>query len=467
MNRAEKRKKFKEINMLNEVVSIIKRYFPELINKFNNLTDLRNQSYITYQMKVIFMVRLLGLMCEIKSMHEMTSELNTSEAIENIAKICGLELEEIPHCDTINNVFEQIKVEEIEEIRKYIITRLIRGKIVKKFLVRDKYYHIIIDGTGLAASRKKYNNNCLVKNKTDKNGNKYQEYSTYVLEAKLVVGDMVFSIGSEFVENKNSTKFIIKKIKTYKKNQERNYTRKKETKRNLSYAKYKQDCETKAFKRLAEKIKKEYPKLPILISGDALYANKTVLEICHKNKWNYIIRFKEGAIPTLYEEFSKIVKENNESAKTGYEFVTKINYSDYKINIIRFKETKKEEEEKETEFTYITDLSITNRNIESSIYVGRKRWKIENEGFNIQKNGTFDIGHLYSKNATAIKVHYLMIQIAHIIRQMLEKGNIGLKEEIKEQKIKIKEISLQIKKTLTSIPISLVNASSTQLRFDG
>ena len=60
-----------------------------------------------------------------------------------------------------------------------------------------------------------------------------------------------------------------------------------------------------------------------------------------------------------------------------------------------------------------------------------------------------------------------MIQIAHIIRQMLEKGNIGLKEEIKEQKIKIKEISLQIKKTLTSIPISLVNAFSTQLRFDG
>lgn len=231
MNRAEKRKKLKEINMLNDVVAIIRTYFPELINKFNNLTDLRNQSYITYQMKVIFMVRLLGLMCEIKSMHEMTSELNTEEAIENIARICGLQLEEIPHCDTINNVFEQVKVEEIEEIRKYIITRLIRGKIIKKFLVRDKYYHIIIDGTGLATSRKKYNNNCLVKNKTDKNGNKYQEYSTYVLEAKLVVGNMVFSIGSEFVENKNSTKFIIRKIKTYKRMQNIKYGRKQENKK--------------------------------------------------------------------------------------------------------------------------------------------------------------------------------------------------------------------------------------------
>ena len=145
MNRAEKRKKLKEINMLNEVVAIIRKYFPELINKFNNLTDLRNQSYITYQMKVIFMVRLLGLMCEIKSMHEMTSELNTEEAIENIARICGLQLEEIPHCDTINNVFEQVKVEEIEEIRKYIITRLIRGKIIKKFLVRDVFDKLKVD----------------------------------------------------------------------------------------------------------------------------------------------------------------------------------------------------------------------------------------------------------------------------------------------------------------------------------
>ena len=463
MNRAEKRKKLKEINILNDVVAIIRTYFPELINKFNNLTDLRNQSYITYQMKVIFMVRLLGLMCEIKSMHEMTSELNTEEAIENIARICGLQLEEIPHCDTINNVFEQVKVEEIEEIRKYIITRLIRGKIIKKFLVRDKYYHIIIDGTGLATSRKKYNNNCLVKNKTDKNGNKYQEYSTYVLEAKLVVGNMVFSIGSEFVENKNSTKFIIRKIKIYKRMQNIKYRRKQENKKNLSYAKYKQDCETKAFKRLAEKIKKEYPRLQILISGDALYANKTVLEICKKNNWKYLIRFKEGAIPTLYEEFSTIVKENNESEKANYEFVTKIDYNDYKINIMRYTETKNGIE---TEFTYMTDLSITNKNIENSIFIGRKRWKIENEGFNIQKNGTFDIGHLYSKNATAIKVHYLMIQIAHIIRQMLEKGHIGLKEEIRERKIKIKEISSQIKNTLTSTLINLVNAHSTQLRFD-
>lgn len=427
MNRKEKRSKKRELNILNDLIVVIKQYFPELISKFNGLTDLRNQSYVTYQMKVIFIVRLMGLMSEMKSMQSMTRELNTEIAIQNIAKICGLELEEIPHCDTINNVFEKIKVEEIEEIRKYMITKLIRGKIIQKYKIRDKYYQVIVDGTGLATSRKKYNENCLVKNKTDKNGKEYQEYSTYVLEAKLVVGEMVFSIGSEFVENakENTTK---------------------------------QDCEINAFKRLAKKIKKEYPKLKVLISGDALYASKPVFDICKENGWKYIIRFKEGSIPSLYKEFETVVEKENESTIKDYEYVTKLDYEEDKVNVVKYTDTKKG-----TEFVYITDLSITNKNIKETINIGRKRWKIENEGFNIQKNGTFDIGHLYSKNQVAIKVHYLMIQIAHIIRQLIEKGL----KTIKEMNLKLKEISQNIKEKLISITIiNLEVHKKVQLRFD-
>lgn len=426
MNRQEKRTKKRELNILNDLVTVIKQYFPELIKKFNELTDIRKQSYVKYQMKVIFIVRLMGLMCEIKSMQGMTRELNTEEAIENIAQICGLELKEIPHCDTINDVFEEVKVEEIEKIRKYMITKLIRGKIIEKYKIRDRYYHIIVDGTGLATSRKKYNENCLVKNKTDKNGKEYQEYSTYVLEAKLVVGEMVYSIGSEFVEN----------------------AKENETK---------QDCEIKAFKRLAEKLKKEYPKLKIIISGDALYANKPVLDICRKNGWKYIIRFKEGAIPSLYNEYETIVAKSNESTIKDYEYITGLEYQEEKLNIIKYTDSKKG-----TEYVYITDLPITNKNIKATVNVGRHRWKIENEGFNIQKNETFDIGHLYSKNQVAIKVHYLMVQIAHIIRQLLEKGLKG----IKELKLKLKEISQQIKQQLISTITNLTVHNKIQLRFD-
>lgn len=40
-----------------------------------------------------------------------------------------------------------------------MITKLIRGKIIQKYKIRDKYYHVIVDGTGLATSRKKSNSN--------------------------------------------------------------------------------------------------------------------------------------------------------------------------------------------------------------------------------------------------------------------------------------------------------------------
>ena len=198
-------------------------------------------------------------------------------------------------------------------------------------------YLKVVDGSGLATSRKKYNDKCIVKNKTDEKGNEYKEYGTYVLEAKLILGDMVFSIGSEFVENETE-----------------NVT--------------KQDCEINAFKRLAKKIKKEYPRLNIVIGADALNAKKTIMDICQENGWKYIIRLKEGAIPTLYQEFEKIAKDENESTKENYEYVTKIEYQENKVNVVRYKD-----DQKNTEFVYVTDLQISNKNVEATVNLGRRR----------------------------------------------------------------------------------------------
>lgn len=51
----EKKRKNKEINILEDLVRIIKQFFPELINKIEGLTNIRRQSYVKYKMKVIFM----------------------------------------------------------------------------------------------------------------------------------------------------------------------------------------------------------------------------------------------------------------------------------------------------------------------------------------------------------------------------------------------------------------------------
>ena len=97
--------------------------------------------------------------------------------------------------------------------------------------------------------------------------------------------------------------------------------------------------------------------------------------------------------------------------------------------------------------------------------MGRRRWKIENEGFNEQKNGTFKISHLCSRNENALRIHYYFIQIAHIIRQLLEYGS----KLLKDMKLKTKkEVSSCITDNLTSNQISDLNNLETnfQLRFD-
>ena len=275
MNRREKRKIRKEINIFLDVVKIIKQYFPQLTQKLNDLTDTRHQSYIQYQMSVITVTRLLGLLCVIKSMRETTAKFDTDETIKNIDTLLKIELEEIPHYDTINNVFEKLDINELRKIQKYMVNRLIRSKMFDKYRYNDKYFQIVVDGTGMMKFKKRHCKHCLKRVHNKGEENEYTIYYHYVLEAKLVVGDIVISIDSEFVENEDE---------------------------NVA----KQDCEMKSFFRMAERIKKEYPKLPIIISGDALYSCEPIMNKCKENKWEYILRFKKDRLRALRRRNTRI-----------------------------------------------------------------------------------------------------------------------------------------------------------------
>ena len=431
MNRKEKRKIKKEINIFEDVVNIIKQYFPQLTQKLEELTDARHQSYVEYKMSVITVTRLLGLLCGIKSMRETTEKFNTEETITNISKLLEIDLEELPHYDTINNVFEKIDIKQLRNIQKYMVNRLIRSKMFDKYRYKGKYFQIVIDGTGITSFKERHCKHCLKKTYNKGEENEYSIYYHYVLEAKLVVGDIVISIDSEFVENENE---------------------------NVE----KQDCEIRAFYRMAERIKAEYPKLPILISGDALYCVEPVVKICKKNKWEYIIRLKEERLKLLGEEIDGLEKAEKEEKEIRY--WNNIKYGEVEFqkeaNVLKYYENKKG---KTTEFMWVTSFKITEGNKEEIVHYGRQRWKIENEGFNIQKNGTFDIGHIYSKNYNAMKAHYFFIQFAHTIRQLLEKGL----KYIAEIKMSIKEVSAAITQTLTQNLTNLTEHKKIQLRFYG
>ena len=76
-------------------------------------------------------------------------------------------------------------------------------------------------------------------------------------------------------------------------------------------------------------------------------------------------------------------------------------------------------------FAWLTDFTVTRTNvIEIAEKGGRVRAKIENQGFNIQKRSGYNMEHAYSEGQDTLKCFYIILQIAHIILQMVEKGSL-------------------------------------------
>ena len=158
--------------------------------------------------------------------------------------------------------------------------------------------------------------------------------------------------------------------------------------------------------------------------------------------------------------FEDNINYNNEVSKKDYYLSSNIEFKKNFINVFKYIETKNN---KITIFRYISNLKVTNNNIKEIVILGRKRWKIENEGFYMQKHRTFNISHMNSRNDNAMKCHYFFTQFAHTIRQLIEKGSIP----VKLLNLKIKEVSVYILESLTSTYSDLNSLNTNfQLRFD-
>ena len=229
-----------------------------------------------------------------------------------------------------------------------------------KFRFNGKF-QLLIDGTGLVSFNHKHCDHCLVD--SHKDGTK--TFKHLVLEAKLVFGSFVLSLDSEFIENPDESVINIKK----------------------------QDCEMSAFRRMSKRIKKNFPKLKFIITADALYASAPFIKLCLENNWEYIFRLKSDRLKTVNRDFDSIISLESGSIHDNYFLVKDYEYNNCIFNIVRYLESSPPNSKNKTfkTFTYMTNLYINDNNIKEIINLGRTRWKIENQGFNNQKNIYFDI----------------------------------------------------------------------------
>jgi hypothetical protein len=273
----------------------------------------------------------------------------------------------------------------------------------------NKYYLVVIDGTGSLNFKEQHCEHCLTKKL--KNGETL--YYHPLLEAKLVTANgFAFSLMTEFIENSDPEAT-------------------------------KQDCELKAFYRLSDRLKARFPRLAICLLLDGLFAGGPTFERCQKNGWQYFIVLTDDDLASVQQEFEalyRLAPENHKEIEFGqkkaikqsYRWVNQISYVDsqrqeHQLSVLECVEEKTDSqgETSTTKFKWLTSFEVTVRIADVLANDGaRLRWKIENEGFNSQKNGGFKLEHAYSQDETAGKIFYLLMQIAHLIFQLVEKGSL-------------------------------------------
>lgn len=401
MTKRNKRAKKKRDRGIVDFMMVTHHFFRSLNKWFYEMSDPRHQSYITYTQTDLAYLAILKNICGQYTMRQMEENFNDEKCIDTLRIMSGNKnLDEMPHYDTLNYYLEKLSPECLAEIRRKMVTSLIRGKHFNRGRLLGKYWRIILDGTGLFCFHEKHCDNCLCSTKKTEDGKKVKLYYHKVLEAKIVFSDnVVISLGTEFIENENE---------------------------DVS----KQDCEVNAAKRLLARIKKEYPRLPICIQGDALYAAEPFMRQCREYNWKYLLTQKEKRQKNLSEGFEWIRSGGEVERYTGLcrekgngcyvNHVEVVAGKQEIMNMLEYEyESQKEKGKKrQIRFQWITNIELTKRNLEEMIIAGRGRWKIENEGFNNQKNGLYRIEHLNSRNGNAMKNHYLFTQIADILMQI-------------------------------------------------
>lgn len=377
--------------------------------------DTRFVEMIVYHKRFLFWWGLLLFAFKLGSRRQLDFQLRDLETnvLANLNQLAGTQQDTLPVHKTLDHFLGHVGSTAIAGLRTRCIRQLIRNKVLNNIRL-DGEFVVATDGTGYLSFSQRYCPHCLVQ--------RHQSKTIYfhpVLEAKIVhQSGLALSIGSEFIENPAPRASM-------------------EAPADLTaYETIKQDCELNAFLRLAPQLKKEFPQTRFCIGGDSLLACGPVIDICRQCHWSYVLTFKPGRTPALWADFQELLKlspENKLSLKLPngtsqlFRWVNHLSYTDsenrtHTVNALVCLETIHGEAQT---YSWLTNKTLSAQNVATvATHGGRVRFKIENQGFNIQKNSGLNLEHAYGIGVDTMKCYYYLLQIAHLFAQMFEMGSL-------------------------------------------
>lgn len=276
---------------------------------------------------------------------------------------------------------------------KKIFSELQRGKCLEKFEFLDGSYLLSLDGTGEFSSSKVCCQQCCKKEYKDGSITYYHQ----MLGACIVHPDQsnVIPLCPETIQNEDGL--------------------------------VKNDCERNATKRFIENFKREHPHLKVVILGDGIASNAPYIRLLEEHKIKYLLGAKPGDHQFLFDaveisektQYYEILDERGFFHQFRYLNDNALNKSNPNVHVNLLEYMQTDPKGKETVFSWVTNIRITQTNIFTLMKGGRARWKIENETFNTLKNLGYNFEHNYGHGQKYLStILCLLMLLAFLIDQV-------------------------------------------------
>ena len=397
-----------------EQARLIREQLPTLLKELSQIPDPRKPLLVRHKLTTLMLYGILMFVLQTGSRRKSNEKLSAPAMKEALMALFP-DLESIPHHDTLYRLLAAIEPEGIEEAQVALVRDLIRDKKFSDHLVHN-CYPIAIDGTQKMV-RQVLPDDAWLQREVGAEGKKRTQYYVYVLEANLVLSNGVsIPLMSEFL----------------------NYG-KGDSERE------KQDCEQRAFFRLAKRLKQAFPHLRIMLLLDGLFATGPAMDCCRDYKWHFMIVLQDGSLPQVWQEYQGLSRllgtEDRLMQRWGdrdqsFELVNDIDYrygdngkKRLTIHLVVCQESWQEVDERGTlvqrssKWAWISSLPFSRETVHVRCNLaGRYRWGIE-EGFLVEKRQGYNYEHCYAENWNAMRGYHYLMRIGHLLNVLASFGS--------------------------------------------
>jgi hypothetical protein len=380
--------------------------FRDLLTKtFTAIADKRDPRRITWELPAVLMSAFAMFFFQHASLLEYQRRMKKQTGRSNLERV--FQVKEVPSDTQRREILDGAPTEPLRRVLPETFERMRQVGWTGRFVTavdRENSYTVALDGSEYFHSTKIHCPGCL----RQKSAKGETQYSHLVVAATVTRAGSheILPLDAEEVRNEAGQQ--------------------------------KQDCELNAGKRLVRRLRQEHRHLKICITGDDLYAHEPFILELRQLRMGFVLVAKPTSHAGLFEWVEELERRGQcvhgkwEKGPPG-----KRRYFEYRIAAhvpltqagrVRGNFVEVWERTQEGMVLYhnswVTDFAVTRENVVTLIGIGRSRWKLENEQFNVQKNHGYELEHNYGHGQhTLSMVFYLLNLLAFLAHKVLEFGD--------------------------------------------